>query len=201
MALEPLATAADLAARLKIAVPDDDLVLAQMETHLVDASGELRSAIGQPITRMTSTAELWPERAGFYDIPAWPIVEIAEVKLEGEAAAWKRVGPNRISVPRACGPVEVTFTHGWEPIPEDIVKWTCVLAASSLAAAEQTESLGLVAGISQRSEKIDDYQLSWQTPEAGGGDSASGMTLPIRIAEKLRAQYGGGSIFWLEVQG
>lgn len=201
MALEPLATPKQLADRLGVTLPDDDPELAQFDSHLVDASAEIRSVIGQPITKMTSMAELWPVRPGRYDLPAWPVHDIDAVEVSSAPVAWTKTGPRTISVPDQCGPITVTFTHGWDPIPDDIVKWTCVLAASSLAAAEQTESLGLVAGVSQRSEKIDDYAVSYQSPEAGGGDSAAGMTLPQRITDRLRAAYGGGGIEWLEERG
>ncbi|MEU7814126.1 hypothetical protein [Pseudonocardia sp. NPDC049154] len=201
MALEPLATPEQLAARLGVTLPDDDPALAQYEELLIDASAEMRSIIGQPLSKMTSTTELWPDRPGRYELPAWPVHEVSAVVVDGQPVGWYRTGPRTLCVPRQCGPVTVTFTHGWDPIPDDIVKWTCVLAASSLAAAESTESLGLTAGVSQRSEKIDDYQVSFQTPEAGGGDSAAGLTLPQRIIDRLRAAYGGGGVHWLEVQG
>jgi hypothetical protein len=205
MPLTPLATADQLAARLRLA-PYAGAELDQVEALLLDASSEMRSIIGSPVTRLTSTLTLWPDRPGRVELPVVPVISIASVAVSGVELAtteWT-LRYRTLRLPTSAGKedeVTVTLTHGWDPIPDDIVKWTCVLAAAAKAAADDG-TLGMTAGVVSGSEAIDDYQHSWQGPEASGGDGAAGMTLPPRIADRLRATYGGsGLIDWLEVDG
>jgi hypothetical protein len=205
MALEPLATPAQLAARLGVPA-FTGTELAQATELLGDASDEIRSAIGQPINRLTSTVTLYADRPCRVDLPAVPVVSIGSVLLDGvemDPSRYRLVHRTLRCLPvRKGDEVTVTFTHGWEEIPGELVKWTCVLAAAAMAGAEATGSLGLTAGIGSKSEAIDDYQVTLQGPEASGGDPASGLALPERIAARLRAAYGGsGLISWLEVDG
>lgn len=204
MALEPLATPADLAARLGVTVWTDPLVLAQVEANLADASAEIRAIVGQPITRMTSTVELYADRPCRVDLPAWPVVSIASVVrggIEVDPTAYHvRFRTLRFSVCKGEA-VTVTYTHGWEEIPGDLVLWTCVLAASMKSGTEATGALGLTAGVGTKSEAIDDYQVTLSGPESSGGDPATGLTLPESIATRLRNAYGGGGMaYWLEVE-
>ena len=202
--MDPLATAQQLADRLKLP-PFEGEELAQVQLLLDDASDEIRAIVGQAISRTTSTVVLWADKPGRVDLPAWPVVSVDEVKYNGEVLdpASYRVRYRTLLLPVHCtrAEIEVTYTHGWDPIPNEIVKWTCVLAAAMWNAVRDTGALGMSAGMVQRTEAIDDYQLSWQSAEAAGGDSASGLTLAPRIAERLRATYGGGSVAWLEVDG
>lgn len=204
MALTPLATAAQLATRLGVPAYTG-LELAQVTELLSDASDEIRSICGAPINRLTSTVTFYADRAGRIEIPAFPVVSVGSVEVNGQALASSayRVRSRALYLP-VCKDDEVTltFTHGWDPIPGELVKWTCVLAAAARAGVTATDSLGLTAGVGQRSESIDDYQISVSGPEASGGDAATGLTLPPRICDRLRAAYGGsGLIDWLEVDG
>lgn len=204
MPFPALATAADLATALKVD-PFTGAELAQVDMLLELASGELRSIVGHPISRMTSTVRLWPDRRGQVELPAIPVVDVAEVKINGATlgSSFYKLRWRTLYLP-VCRDdvVDITFTHGFDEIPEDLVKWTLVLAQAMRSGVDQTGSLGLTAGVVQRSEAIDDYQVSMQSGEAAGGDGTSGMTLPSRIQEQLRAAYGGGGlIHWLEVDG
>lgn len=204
MPFPALATADDLATVLKVE-PFTGLEKVQVDKLLDLASGELRSIIGHPISRMTSTVTVWADRRGQLELPAAPVVSVDEVIVEGQTLdpSSYKLRWRTLYLP-VCRDdvVEVTFTHGFEEIPEDLVKWTLVLAQAMKAGVDQTDSLGLTAGVVQRSEAIDDYQVSMQSGEAAGGDGTSGMTLPQRIQEQLRAAYGGGGlIHWIEVDG
>lgn len=205
MALDPLASPEDLATRLGVepyAAAERD----QVEALLGDASDELRSILGQPINRMTSTVTLYASRHGRVDLPAFPVVSIGSVELDGVEVdpGCYRVQDKTLHLPMVCrgDEVVVTFTHGWDEIPGELVKWTCVLGAAMKSGVDATGSLGMIAGVGQSSEAIDDYQHTTQGPEASGGDPTSGLTLPQVIVDRLRAAYGGlGLINWIEVEG
>lgn len=202
MALDPLATPDDLSNRLGLD-PYTGSEWDQVEALLGDASDELRSVLGQPVSRMTSTVTLFASRHGRVDLPAFPVVSIGSVELDGVVVdpGCYRVRDKTLHLPMVCrnDEVVVTFTHGWDEIPGELVKWTCVLAAAMKAGVDATGSLGMIAGVGQSSEAIDDYQHTTQGPEASGGEPTSGLTLPPAIADRLRASYGGlGLINWIQ---
>lgn len=203
-----LASPSDLCTRLGIETPGVGTPkYQQLETLLEDASGEMRAVIGQDLTRSTSTVQLYVDgietrlfqgrrlRMGYVTLPAVPVVLIQEVQVNGVT-----VGPdamllrhNTLYIPNAHLEdwLEVTYTHGFETLPEELVKWTCVLAAATRSAAEKTGALGTTAGISQHSQTIDDYTEGWANYS---GYKAPGMSVPPEIGVRLRALYGGGGI-------
>lgn len=196
MVLAPLTTPERLAAELGVPMWTDPVELAQVNALLASASDEMRAATGgQPLNRMTSTVKLYAEGDGRVRLPAIPVVSVAEVLVDGAAVDYEVRDQMLYAPVRKDTPVTVTYTHGWDPIPGELVKWTCVLAAASLSGAAETGSLGMTAGINQRSEAIDDYKHSWQSfpnnPEVG-------MTLPSRVADRLKATYGADAgIGWV----
>jgi hypothetical protein len=179
----------------------------QLETLLLDASAEMRAVIGQELTRATSTVQIHPDgsemlrREGrkfpmsFVQLPATPVILINEVQVDGVTIPPESMflRYHTLYIPEVYydSVIDVTYTHGFEELPEEIVKWTCVLAAATLSAAEKTGALGTTAGISQHSRTIDDYTEGWANYS---GYKAPGMSVPPEIGVRLRAIYGGGGI-------
>ena len=189
--LTPFATVADLAGRLGVAVPTGgSAAYTQMDAALEDASNDLRGVIGQAINFGSSTVSVRATPGGYVRLPAVPAVEVESVLHDGEAVGWYRlVDSATLLVPSDYGrTLTVTYSHGWQTIPGELVKWACVLAAASIAAAK-SGNLGLAGGLS--SVGVDDARASWAT---NVGEQGEGVSLPGRVAERLRATYGAPAI-------
>ncbi|MFD6363173.1 hypothetical protein ACFWFX_25480 [Streptomyces roseolus] len=136
MVLPPLATVADLAVMLgRTFTPTQE---AQAQALLDQASSVVRRYMRQDITRATTTDTFTMRRAdptmhrcgGMVTLPQRPIVDISSVKANGvETADWWQDGSDLLlsswawaGPPDAHRPpqVEVTYTHGWDPVPGDI---------------------------------------------------------------------------------
>lgn len=192
MALPPLATAADLAARLKVETPavgTDQRT--QWDAALADASGHLRDAIGSAVTQLTSTVTLPVVEHGLLELPGGPATSVGDVSVDGaaplpEADRWLSDARTlRLSAWRGQS-VRVTYTHGWVEVPAELVKWTCVLAAAQLASAARG-SLGMAGNVA--SVAVDDARVQFRAD----GDEP-GVELPERVAVRLRATYGAGGV-------
>ncbi|MGV8973366.1 MAG: hypothetical protein ACOH10_13675 [Rhodoglobus sp.] len=188
--LTALATVADLSGRLGVVPPSNPSVAyTQMSLALEDASSDLRGAIGQALNFGTSTVSVWATPDGYVRLPAVPAITITLVLDEGVAVDYRKVDSATLYVPSGYARMlDVTYTHGWATIPGELVKWTCVLAAASLAAA-QTGNLGMSGGLS--SVGVDDARATWAT---NAGEQGEGVSLPERVAERLRATYGAPMI-------
>lgn len=196
----PLATPSDLCTRLGIDLPAPESEgFGQLEALLQDASSEIEAVIGQPLAKMTSIVTLFPDswsgRNTYIDLPARPVHTVDSVFIGTD-----ELNPGSYSLRNLTlilpwlNPdvsVEVEFTHGYDPLPEELRKWTCILASGALRATETTGALGITAGISQHSETIDDYTQSWANYT---GNKAPGMTLPPDVEARLRSTYGMGGI-------
>lgn len=188
MALEPLATVADLAERLGIAAPAVGSVDYKVWLDaIVDASNEMRRVIGQPITAGEATLELDVDDRGHAWIPLCPVRDLSDVETEdGDplAADTYRLRGQRLHVygNTVCGrTVTATVAYGFPEIPGDILRYVYVLAAAQIA-AKGRGNLGMTGGLENIS--VDDARA--QLADAP-------VTLPDRIADQLRMLYGGGS--------
>lgn len=196
--LDPFATSDDLAKRLGATYTVEQA--ARVDELLADACDELRSMIGQPLTRLTSTVTLYTDQLGKVILPAVPVVSVDEVLVADEAVEWT-LKDDVLSVPRTVGrddPVVVTFTHGWDPVPRELVKFACTMAAAVLEGSRQTGALGMVAGVGRRQEGIDDYTVIVDSPTSSETASTA-MALPQPIIDRLRRAYGGrAGAWWVE---
>ncbi len=188
MALLPLATPADLATR-GVDVTNTDLALEM----LAAASDAVRDAAGAPISRVTSTATLEGGRERRLRLPAGPVHEVTAVLLDGEPVTdWRLVSG---SLWRASGwarlepvLVDVTYDHGYDPVPADIVELVCDFATAGILNA----GTGSHAGLTGDSERIDDYS-HWRQFAAGDEATASAMEVPAGTRAMLRRRFGGGA--------
>lgn len=190
MALAPLATVADLAARGLTVTAEEEPIA---ETYLDVASTAVREAAGVPISETTSTVLLEGPLTQWLSLPGPPIVSVATVEIDGEAVTdfklrshrlWRRYGWSP-----TCDPseVEVVQTHGLAIVPSDIVDLVCRITGTALADyRSDPDGAGLAAG-DIRSERIGDYAVSY-----GTHGLITSMELPDYLRERLAARFGGG---------
>lgn len=185
MTLAPLATLDDLVAR---AIPITDQTRAT--TALAAASAAVREAAGCPITVTTSTVTLYPECWGANDLPGGPVRSVGAVKVAGvnaTAGSWAmlrgQLYAGRLNPVWPHG-VDVTYTHGYDECPADIVELVCNLAALSMA-----QEPGEVHDPRVTSEAIDDSRTTWAS---GVDTTVSVMELPERTRQALARRFGGG---------
>ncbi|WP_311478398.1 hypothetical protein [uncultured Gulosibacter sp.] len=176
------ATVEQLQLRMNTTFDNDSVP--QVEALLEDATQAIRADIGQHVApRQTATFSDWPDSEGRVYLPQTPVVDVSAVTAKDMPVAFT-LRDNYVTVP-VTEKVTVTFTYGFAEVPRDLEHWTCVLTATALANLDL--GVGLAPG-GLSSVAIDDFRASW----ADGGDKA-GMTLPERVAQQLREQYGGGT--------
>lgn len=191
MALDPLATLADLAA-LGMTVEGGETAIA--ERYLAVASSAVREAAGSPISETTSTVTLEGEADQRLRLPGPPIQAVAAVAIDGVTATDWRLRTERLwrfaGWTAADGPseVEVTYTHGLPAVPDDIIDLVCrMVAAAMVAYRSEDDGAGLAAG-NITSERIGDYAVTY-----GGDKLITEMELPDYLRERLAARFGGGA--------
>ena len=166
MALPPFATAAELAAMMQAPVET-----AAAELALASASAVIRRWTRQNITRVTNdVAQLRIIDCDALVLPQRPVVSVAEVKvnalilndwvLSGDrllrTGGWRRL-PGTTAYPDP-GLVRVTYTHGWDEVPDDVRTVCLDLASASLANPSML-----------RQETIDDYSRTFAAETLGVG--------------------------------
>lgn len=141
--MDPLATIEDLEARLGRQFTGFDHTRAQ--AILTDASAAIRGFTGQKISRATSTVRLTPPAYTMwgYDrgvsLPQWPVVSVDTVTDEfGNSVGVTWVYGDFVAV---TGPVVVTYTHGWDPVPDDIIASVCQIAGRAFGMQSDTSGV------------------------------------------------------------
>lgn len=177
MTLASLATTDDLTARGITTGADD-------ETALVVASALIREAAGNCITQLTSAVTVPAPRGKLLTLPG-PVTAVSSLTVDG--ITWTLgdefyIEPNGVTATQYWDPwdrpvpVAITFTHGLDPVPDDIVDLCCALAAQWKAAS----AAGFTTDTGITSARVDDYSEA-RTPEA------SGQATPVWIPESTRA--------------
>lgn len=190
MALDPLATVADLVA-LGLTVDDTETPI--VERYLAVASTAVRQAAGSPISQTTSTVTLEGEADQRLRLPGPPITAVTDVKLDGTAVTDWRLRSDRLwrfgGWTGFDGPseVEVTQTHGLPEVPADIVDLVGRLVAGALASYRADDDGASLGTQVVTSERIGDYAVTY-----GGDGLATDMELPAYLRDRLAARFGGG---------
>jgi len=191
VALDPLATVADLEARgLTVEPSEADIV----GTYLDIASTAVREAAGTPISETTSTIELEGAAGQWLTLPGLPISSVASVELDGVPVTDWRLRSHRLW--RAAGwtgcdgpsEVEVIQTHGLPTVPSDIVDLVCRMAAAALVAYRSEDGGAGIAAGNITSERIGDYAVTY-----GNDGRITEMELPQYWRDRLEARFGGGA--------
>ncbi|WP_327436149.1 hypothetical protein OG279_26280 [Streptomyces sp. NBC_01201] len=190
MALDPLATVADLAA-LGLPIETDELTVANR--YLAVASTAVREAAGSPISQTTSRVTLEGERDQRLRLPGSPVTAVTEVVLDGKTVTDWRLRSDRLwrfggwSAPGEPSEVEVTYTHGLPEVPDDIIDLVGRLVAGAMASYRAEDGGASLGTQVVTSERIGDYAVTY-----GGDGLATDMELPAYLRERLAARFGGG---------
>lgn len=166
MALPPFATAAELSALMQAPVDP-----AAADLALASASAAIRRWTRQTITLVANdVVSLRVVDPCALVLPQRPVVSVTQVLvnsvalvdwvLSGErllrSGGWHHL-PGTSSYPDP-GLVQVTYTHGWEEIPDDVRAVCLDLASSTLANPAML-----------RQEAIDDYSRTFASETLGTG--------------------------------
>ncbi len=158
--MSQFATADDLAVFLRTEF--DPTEQAAADLTLAGVSATIQKHTGQRLELVTNdVAVLQGTWARELVLPQWPVLSVSSVKINGSPAAagtWFLTGTGKLYrgyLPIFNGPddwggdlflsswlgpvaaVEVTYTHGFNPIPADIVLTTIKVAARILANPEE----------------------------------------------------------------
>ena len=156
--MAPLATTADVEDRLGRSLTSAETD--RIDGLLADASATVRTYTGQQFTKATTTDKLRIRR-GVIRLPQLPVEEVtAVVDANGNAIAYTFDGIDRLQVGTnvldsfsfvpwrtPLNVLTVTYEHGYDDIPDDIVAVVCSIASRSLgvnptAAAVTQEAVG-----------------------------------------------------------
>lgn len=191
MALQPLATVADLEARGLTVDPAETAIVG---TYLAEASTAVREAAGVPISQATSTVDLeGPDDSQWLTLPGPPIQAVTAVEIDGQAVTDWRLRSHRLwraggwSTGQGPSEVTVTQTHGLPTVPDDIVGIVCRIAAAVLVHYRAQPGGEGLAAKDIRSERIGDYAVQY-----GDGGRITEIELPEYLREQLAARFGGG---------
>jgi hypothetical protein len=179
MALDPLATIADLEAR-GVTVAESETTV--VNTYLDVASAVIRQAAGSPISEVTSTVTL-EGRGDRLALPGKPVTAVSAVAVDDLAVTDYKLLSDALT--RPCGfhrgsLVTVTYQHGLPVVPVDIIDLACRLAGQALAAFRSGDPMQRAL----TSERIGDYAVTYADTETGT------MTLSDRQRKSLSARFG-----------
>lgn len=183
MALDPLATADDLAGRLGRDLSDAEID--QVEFLLADASAAVRAYCGQEFSLSESTVRV-RVRGGAARLPQRPVVSVATAADTDENDVdFTWYGSDRVTISKTWLEwVDVTYTHGYEEIPGEIVAVVCQVVGRALGRpADQT-------GLS--SETIGQY--SYQVGGAAAAGTVGMLADEKAVLDRYRRVGGTASV-------
>jgi len=184
VAYVPLATVTDLSA-LGVDTTNTALVASLLDS----VSSEVREAAGVPITLETATVTLPGVRGQLLTLPGGPVRSVTSVTLAGVAVTDHKLRDGRLWRLSGWGCVDddvvVTYSHGFDTVPSDVVRLVCMLVAAGVNNAGD----GFGASRGKAYESIDDYRVGYLQGDAEVIDPTA---LPERTRAMLRARFGGG---------
>jgi hypothetical protein len=147
MSLDPLASVADLEARLGRSLTGTDADRAA--ALLVDASATVRNRTGQTFVAETSTVRL-RVRGTLLRLPQRPVTAVNTITaVDGDTVGftWHAGDTLTLSAIPAVGWVDVNYAHGYDDVPDDIIGVVCNIAARAFGipadeGGYQSETMG-----------------------------------------------------------
>jgi hypothetical protein len=195
MALDPLATIADLTAR---GVTVESAETVAVTTYFDVASALVREAAGSTITQATSTITLEGDHDTRLRLPGQLVQSVSDVSIDGNpvtdwklasGALWRELGWRAMNWTSygwrstdQPSEVSVTYTHGLPAVPADIVDLVCRLVGQALVALRGGDPFARVVDL----ERIGDYQAKYGNLETGM------LALSDFQRNRLAARFGAG---------
>lgn len=182
----------DIAAFLQIEIPDTDNSAIQAIT---DATAVIKAYCNQEIVKVVDDVEVFDGGYGYkLYLSQLPVISITSVAVDGVVLAdgvdYKANRKKGIIYrlqgqlwPDGVENIEVTYTHGYESVP-DVVRVVCMRMASRVyQAGKRSAETGGVPGIAQTT--LGDYSVSYER-EVGGTDPARGVSAArtLLVSEK-----------------
>lgn len=180
---EPFATVDDLRDR-GVAVVTDPASIARAEAALRDASADLRAEIGwqvYPPAQVSLVEHSWGDSV---ELPGFPISAVS-VTVGGTALpaeSWT-LDNSTVRLCRHASGVAVAYSVGYDTPPDDLVGWTCVLAADALSRDPQD-------GARPAYESLADWRVGYSDRQQAGE-----LPIPERTLHRLKAAYGSPGAF------
>lgn len=147
MALDPLASVDDLEARLGRALNDVEAVRAV--PLLRDASAGARREAGRPFTAAADETARVRVRSADLRLPKIPVTAVASIAdVDGNDLEFTYYGGDtvRLTFIPAAGWADVTYSHGYAEVPDDVTGAVCsavlrTLGISPLETGYQSENV------------------------------------------------------------
>lgn len=167
-----LATVADVETILGRELTGDEET--RYERLLEMKSRVVRAYTGQFLEEVTETVTLTPDAWGQVRLPQRPVTAVTSVTVDGETVdadgyTWTPSG----TLARVYGywsrPVVVNYTHGYNPIPDDIAM---VVAEMAVAGASSSSA---PSGV--KSESIGSYSVSYSDTQSSSVSAAHASIL------------------------
>jgi hypothetical protein len=160
-----------------------------VDAVLTDASATVRSYTGQAFTRAVTTDPVINNWGGTVRLPQRPVNDVIDLTAFGDPVAFEWPGGDRLIVGPGAQYLMVTYDHGYDVIPDDIIAVTCNVAARALASPP--EDAGLV------SRSITNYSESFGAVGAAGpaglfNDERAILGRYRRIGSTARLSVPGG---------
>ena len=190
-------TIANVAAFLQVAIAEDHEPYAEQAIRAATAA--IQSYCEQRIERVEDD-EIWLDGYGgsILFLPELPVVAVSQVVEGGVTltASDYTLGQHGM-LHRARGPwsrgvqnIRVTYTHGYAPIPDQIVSICTRAAAREYQAGLRAAEMGGVAGVQATS--LGDYAVQYggeQSAYREGQMGASGAPILLRSEKEALARY------------
>ena len=184
-------TVQDVADFLQIEIADADKV-ASCQRAIIEATAAIRNYCKQYLELVEDDEHTFDVRPARWNLllPELPVVEVSDVVEDGEALVvdddYELGGHGqlwRVGRRWAAGNqiVTVTYTHGYETIPDDVIAVCTRAAARAYQAGLRAEHSGGVPGIA--SKALGDFSVSY-TAEGTEGVMGASATRMLLLSEK-----------------
>lgn len=190
--LPPLASVADVQETIG---GDLDVNEAHLERLLTSASAAVRDATGQILSRATTTVPVVVDDRPRVRLYQHPVVAVEQIQLDGrDLDGWALIGgeldrPGGWAATRRT--VYVTYTHGYDPVPQAIRDLVVQLVLAALAKLDDAGMLGAEPGVRQESISGNAYSVTYGSDDPS---PSSVFELSDRTRRWLRDTWGVGNV-------
>lgn len=177
-----LAIASDVADRLGRDLTAEETT--RVTALLADASAAIRHHARQEFTQSQTT--VWVNSCnGRYRLPQKPVVSVdAVVDADDNAVAFTWTHGQYLVIPNRTGPLQITYTHGYDEIPDVLIAVTCQMVLRALGVDPTTTAT--------TQETVGPFSRTIGSAAAAGG---SGLLPSEKAIVESFGQQGAGALF------